>query len=242
VALVALGEDPDDFQRRFESLIATYQPADALEMGLVFRMVRDLWRAERFDHMAESVSVKHLEQSQGSKALVMGHQCLQLDQQMKHVDALAYAVSGLKAVVSAPELKLFENCREGLSAEKAKEILVLLVRLREPGTDLELGPLAELLSEDVPAAEGEEREPVRAKLVRSLEAESGSLMERILAPDENPDAALAQFDRDQMLVAGQTHASVLRQAEELSLRQLWRTTNLLLKIKARALKLKKHQK
>jgi hypothetical protein len=42
VALGALGEDPAEFKRRRESLIDTYEPADALEMGLVMQMARAL--------------------------------------------------------------------------------------------------------------------------------------------------------------------------------------------------------
>jgi hypothetical protein len=44
VALTALGEDPAEFKRRLESLIETYQPANALEMGLVMQLARALWR------------------------------------------------------------------------------------------------------------------------------------------------------------------------------------------------------
>ncbi|MGA3168724.1 MAG: hypothetical protein ABSF14_21700, partial [Terriglobia bacterium] len=63
VALAALGEDAAEFKRRLESLLATWQPAKALEMGLVMRMARALWRMERFDRIQESLAVKHLERA-----------------------------------------------------------------------------------------------------------------------------------------------------------------------------------
>jgi len=58
VALAALGEDPAEFKRRLESLVNTWEPAKALEMGVVIRMARALGRMQRFQRMAESVAAR----------------------------------------------------------------------------------------------------------------------------------------------------------------------------------------
>jgi hypothetical protein len=58
-----------------------------------------------------------------------------------------------------------------------------------------------------------------------LEAEIERLSGRILRPDEDPDKARAQFDRDEILAVGQPNAALINGGEESSLRQLWRSTD-----------------
>ncbi|MGA2985120.1 MAG: hypothetical protein ABSG32_15020 [Terriglobia bacterium] len=239
VALAALGEDPAMFKQRLESLMRTYEPANALEMGVLFRMARSLWRAERFDRIQESMAVKHLERVLESKRQMAALGCAPLFDRLQRLKDLCYATCAAPNAVVRPEgMRLFENACHDVPEEKARQILRLLLRLREIGTAEVQAPEAWLLpgDDEVPVAEGEEREAARVQLLRTLEAEIDSLSERIMRPDEDPNKVRAQFDRDEILAAGHPKAALMNRGEESSLRQLWRSTDLLLKIKEAARK------
>jgi len=234
VALSALGEDPAEFKRRLESLADTYEPANALEMGLVMQLARTLWRMERFHRMAESMAVKHLEQARKNKEIKEAIFCMPLIEKMERLEEL-YRATCLDQypIVGPEEMQVFEKCRGDLPAEKAKEILELLLRLRKPGAAEDLGPAAKRLDPDgeIPAAEGEERNAAWRDLGRVLAFEIEALEKRIFEPDEDPDEARAQFDRDEILARGQEKAALMNRGEESSLRQVLRITHLLMNIK-----------
>jgi hypothetical protein len=234
-ALEAQGEKPADFNARLDSLLDAYQPANALEVGLVVQMARAMWRMNRFHRIAESMAVKHLERAQQRKILGQAIMTMPLIQKMERLEALFAQTCCDESLYVGPEaVRLFEACRADLPAEKAPEVLRLLARLREPGTRLELGPLGCLLEGDepLPAAEGEERHAAWRELAGALADEIQPLKDRICG--ENQDEAQAQFDRDQCLAGVQPEATLMNRGEESSLRQLWRTTNLLLRVQKTA--------
>ena len=92
VALTALGEDPAEFKRRLDSLVETFAPGNALEMGLVYRNARALWRMDRYDRIAESIVVKHLEQSQIGPKYVEALAWLALNDKLQRLQALLVAI------------------------------------------------------------------------------------------------------------------------------------------------------
>ena len=231
VALVALGEDPREFKRRLESLLRTYEPANALEMGLMMQMLRAQWRMERFHRMAESLPVKYLQEAQKKRQFKEGIFCMPLIEKMERLeqfyDAACLDPDGF---VGPAAMQEFEKCRGDLPAEKSQVVLELLLRLRKPGAAEDLGPAAKRLDPDgtIPAAEGEQRIATQRELGTILAQEIGPLQKRITG--DEPDQAQAQFDRDQMLAAAQPQTALMNRGQESSLRQLWRTTNLLMKI------------
>jgi hypothetical protein len=241
-ALAALGEDPAEFERRLESLMATWQPADALEEGLVMRLARALWRMERFDRIQESLAVTHLERASEFKKVREAHVGLALIERMELLKDLFGAVCMEKeSSVGPQELKLLEQAYHGLLQGKAKEILPLLLRLPKPGTAGVPHPEGMALAElgEIRVAEGEERETARQDLVDLLVPEIESLERRILEPKEEPDPTRARFAQDELLAGAQTRTALIIRGEESNLRQVWRLTNLLLRIKKAARNKKK---
>jgi hypothetical protein len=234
VALTALGEDPAEFKRRLDSLIDTFEPADALEMGLVYRNARSLWRMERFDRIAESMVVKRLEQTQKGKQYVEAVACLAINDKLERLKAL-FAATCLEAepVVGPEAMKLFEKAQHDVPEVKAKEILHLLLRLRKPGTAVELDPELKALIEDdeIPVVQAEGRRAAGLELGALLAPEIQSLEKQILQP---ADVVKEQFERDILLAKAQQETAEMNRREESSLRQVWRTTQLLMKIKKAA--------
>ena len=244
VALRALGEDPAEFKRRLQSLVDTYQPANALEMGLVMQLARALWRMERFHRLAESLAVKHLEQARKNREIKEAILRMPLFEKLDRLKELFGATCmDLEPIVGPEEMQVFEKCRGDLRAEKAKEILELLLRLRKPGDLEDLGPAAKMLDPDgqIPAAEGEERKAARRELCRVLALEIEALEKEILGDDDDPEGAHAQFDRDKMLATAQPQAALMNRGEESSLRQVWRLIHLLMNISAVPLQVEQAQ-
>lgn len=237
VALTALGEDPAEFKRRLDSLINTYEPANALETSLVAQLARALWRMERFNRVQESLAVKHLERAREIKKYEQAMKCLPLREKLQRLkDLFAATCMDLEPSVGPEELKVFEKCRGDLSEKTAKETLRLLLRLRKPGMTGEVVPSTGLLAgaAEVAVAQGEERIAVGRELTRVLGVVIESLETRLLEHYERPDEAGAQIDRDEMLAWGQAKATLTIRGEEASLRQVWRITNLLMRIKKSA--------
>ena len=57
-ALVALGEDPREYQGLAEAVAKKWQPADAYEEQLGTQLVRALWRTRRSDRMQEGLALR----------------------------------------------------------------------------------------------------------------------------------------------------------------------------------------
>jgi len=236
VALTALGEDPREFKRRLESLLTSYQPADALEWGLVVQMARAQWRMERFHRMAESLMVEHLEKMRKNKQVGEAILLAPLFDKYERLNELGGAVCMTWKTPLGPEaLQVFEKCRGDLPAEKARQVLQLMLRLREPGAQGDFGPSAKMLEEhgEIPAAEEKEERNAASRDLMALLAEEVEPLEMRIR-GEDPDEARRQIERDLMLAGAQPEAAILNREEESCLRQLWRTTNLLLKIQKNA--------
>src|SRR5208282_60382 len=204
----------------------------------VMQLARALWRMERFHRVAESLAVNYVEKTEELSKQVEALTRQPFFDKLEHLKELCYATClDQGVIVGPPEMKLFEKACHDVPEETAKEILRLLLGLRKPGTTAELGPEAQLLGEDedVPAAEGEEREAARLELLRIVDPLINSLKERIMRYAEDPDKAREQFNRDEILARGQAKVALMNRGEESSLRQVWRLTHLLMNIKKAAL-------
>lgn len=227
VALTALGEDPAEFKRRFQSLIDTYQPADPLQMALVYRMMRAWWRMERFDRMAESAAVNHVTEAEKKTTQFKAFALMPVVNKMERLEPLVRAVLAKESVIGAKELALFQKAQRDLPQSKASELLTLLLRLRAPGTELDLPPdLAPV--EPVPVTEGQERLKVCDEVIALLAPEIEESRQTLLS---GTDPVQVQFERDGILAASEPQLANLQCGEDASLRQLRDALNLLMKAK-----------
>jgi hypothetical protein len=232
VVLTALGEDAAEFRRRLDSLIAASNPASALEMGLVMQTARSLWRMERFYRIAESQTAQHVERAMAKKRQAEAIRAYPLIGKMERLKQLLGGICLDPDRDAGPEeMQLFEKCRGDVSAAKADAIGRLMLRLRPLGTAADLpvsAPPADAVAE-VPVAEGEERMEARRELLVTLGKEIESLEKSFLGSDQ--DSTQAQIERDNILASALPEAEFMNRAEESSLRQVWRATELLRKVK-----------
>jgi hypothetical protein len=235
VALTALGEDPAEFRRRLDSLIAASNPANALEMGLVMQTARSLWRMERFHRIAESQTVQRVEQVMAKQRQAEAIRAYPLIGKLERLKQLLGAICvDFHRDAGPEEMQLFEQCRGDVSAAKADAIKRLLLRLRPlcPAADPPAPPTSAEAIAEVPAAEGEERMAVRRELLVTLGQEIESTEKSFLGTDQ--DSPEAQIERDNIVASALPEAEFMNRAEESSLRQVWRATELLRKVKKAA--------
>jgi hypothetical protein len=236
--LIALGEDPERFENLLDSLTEIWQPANQMEMRLVERLARALWRMERADRIQESLTVEQLHHSMPNPTLMQIVNRALKDKANK--------VTSLAAVVCKPghftcpeDLELFaEVFGDGPQVAGSEEhsILVSLWRLMKPGTE----GAWPLIDDSDPKAAGtlpEEEERRKAerqslsmmllKQIAEIHAKAGDGKEGSEEPSHSRygwDAMMAPQDRNGPIM-------LMQRWEDSNFRQVQRITELLTKLK-----------
>ena len=259
-ALRALGEDPDEFDRLLRSLEATWQPADELQMRLVARLARAVWRLERADRVQESMAMWRAEEAQDGVDSFVSEECQCFDEILANLEELAEAVAADEYATTSEELDAFQNAYGDSPEGRPQEILELMTRLLEVPEPIESAPGevedSTVATEDpaqpeyhpeyevdsgifmplpdVPVAEGKERAPIQKKLARLLQGEIADQQAARERKREGLITANARFFRDEAIAPKPAQAQVLFRMEDSSFRQIGRLTDLLLKLKRNA--------
>ncbi len=243
-ALPALGEDPAQFQALLESLLQAWQPADAFQESLVCQLATALWRKDRAIRIQDSLAVRKLEKKQENRLFLVVYGRALAEKAAAHFQALAAEVVREDYFTCPAHIERFAELYESDPDRIPKTPLALLRRLRKPGSvappsimdDAE--PEDEVMDDPEPEAErpaeGAEREEARKQLGEWLAEQIRSCQKTIAACDEEPCEPTSPYERDAMLVPDHPQAALMLRMEESSFRQMWRLTNLLLRIKGQA--------
>jgi len=236
--LVALGEDPQRFEDLLDSLTEIWQPANEMEMRLVIRLARALWRMERADRIQESLMVEQLHRSMPKPTFLQI-----IDRSLKDkankLASLASEVSHPGHFTSPEDLLVFDelygvNPLEAGSDEQA--ILDSLWRLVKPGTE-DAGPI---IDGSDPTAEGTlpedevVRKPERSKLAVIILKQIAQIHARTdYSNGEPPEVSHSPYGRDAMMAPQDRNGSIMlmQRWEDSNMRQVLRITELLTKIK-----------
>jgi len=228
-SMLALGENPMEFDQLLESLLDTWQPANGFEMALVERLARTLWRMHRSDRIQEAVAAS---QAQGAAetAEAMGRAAYQSTvEKLSGLKALAASVARENYSTQESDLELFRQTFGREPQAKPREILRLLERLREP--DLVESETEDADPESAPEASPDESEARNLALgrLRELLSELIQLAEKYKSlSDKIGVPPLSPLERDARLAPQGPSAALILRMEDSGMRQLWRITNLLL--------------
>jgi hypothetical protein len=236
--LVALGEDPERFESLVDSLTETWQPANEMEMRLVMRMVRALWRMERADRIQESLTVEQFQRSMPKPTFVQMVNRALKDKANK-VTSLATEVCQPGHFTRPEDLDLFEEVYGDGPQEPGSEehsILASLWRLMEPGTE-GAGPV---IDGSDPKAEGtlpedeelrkKERQNLMVMLIKQLaQIDTKSVDGDVESEEPSPsrygwDAMMAPQDRNGPIM-------LMQRWEDSNMRKVLQITELLTKMK-----------
>jgi len=222
-ALRALGEDPADFERLVESLIESWQPVDGFEERLVMRLARALWRMERSDRVQESIAVRQLERQAERRDFREAYVRQHTETVIERMKALAAAAAKADYCADPSEIELFQSLYGPEPDRWAKRILALLRDLLKPAPA------------GAEAAERKARDEARKELQRLLwEVIRASENEAEQESDLSTDTT-SRFERDEMLAPVHTQAALMMRMEDSSFLQVWRLTDMLMRLKRRPL-------
>src|SRR6516225_8672049 len=234
-ALLALGEDPAEFEHLLESLIATWEPADEFESRLVTRLARALWRMERGDRIQESMAVAQLEKLDYNVERLAREAGAQYERKMARLKSLTAAVAEEDYSTGLVEIKMLHDVYGAEPEGRPGEIFMLLYRLLKPRPqdskpeDDEPTPVPE-----IPVAEGRERREARKQLLDLLSQEIHAFKEARSERGDELMETTSPYYRTAMMMPMVSRAALAVRMEESSFRQVERITNLLLKLHANA--------
>jgi hypothetical protein len=236
--MLALGEDPAHYEDLLDSLTEIWLPANQMEMRLVVRLARAIWRMERADRIQESLTVEQHHRSM-PKPTFLQIVDRSLKDKANKLSSLATEVSQPGHFTSPEDLDLFDevygdNPQQPGSDEHA--ILVSLWRLLKPGTE-DAGPV---IDGSDPKAEGTlpEDEDLRKaersmlavmllKQIAQIHARTDDGNGEPEEPSHSPyawDAMMAPQDRNGPIM-------LMQRWEDSNMRQIVRITEMLTKLK-----------
>jgi len=235
-ALLALGEDPDDYARLLKSLADDLQPREGLESELVLRMARALWRMQRSERMQDGLAMKRVASGMQSEELLTGSKLLRNYRAQERLETLGTALTCRDYLPSAAEIQAFaENLGSNPSPEMQR-VFVLLQALGKPPQD-NPGPASESLDTlpIEPAGEGPEPEAARQELQVLLDELADTYRKACSLLMQQCENVRSPENRAALMAPQDENALLMQRMEDSSLRQLWRLTNVLIKVRNGAL-------
>ncbi len=233
-ALIALGEDPAEYRRLLKSLENNL--AEGLESQLVRRIARALWRMQRAERMQDGLAVKRLKKGLQMEELMATPRMLEIHDLYEGVCAIGRMLNRPDSTPLPGEIEALIDAFGATPPDDVQRLFPLLRSFGEAAAKAP-GPASEN-AEGGPAAstvEGEARESARQKLDAALNPVAMhygrthqmllDAYDKVRSP-ENIAALMAPRDDKALL---------MQRMEDSSLRQLWRLTNMLAKVRNGAL-------
>jgi hypothetical protein len=130
--LLALGEDPKDYQRMMESLLEDLQPRRGLETHLVEQMGETFWRMRRAQRMRDGLALKSIQRKVQGEERVATMQASKVFEALEPFERLEEALSRRGEGPTPAEIDEFVKTRKGDSSQEMQEFITLLKSLKEP--------------------------------------------------------------------------------------------------------------
>jgi hypothetical protein len=135
VAMRAVGEDPARYQELVEGFWETYQPADAVQEGLVIRLARCTWLQERADRMQEGYAVRLAQEVNVGREDRLHVRMIRLKMTVERLRRLVESVAREHYVTTPADLEKMKNLhQEGELKDMGEIALALFYQLQPPGT------------------------------------------------------------------------------------------------------------
>jgi hypothetical protein len=230
-AMVALGEDPQEYADLMNSLESNL--AGGLESEVVRRIGRVLWRMKRAERAQDGLALQRVQGAAQVQDMVASARLAKAADTMDRLEDLQIALNRRNGPTPA-EIRTCRECFGDNPSADVQEFFLLLQSLQKQGE-------GEEADEDpstkpaMPVATERERKAVRrelrARVNRMIISYQGACREfqKDCEKVHSPENLAA-------LMAPQDEKSLLNQKmEDSNLRQLWRLTNVLFKVRAGAL-------
>jgi hypothetical protein len=136
MAMRALGEDPADFQELLEALWEEWNPRGALQEGVVIRLARALWLANRADRSQEGYALRRAQSADHVRDNRQHARMMRLKMTAETLRSLSRAVNCWHYVTTKEDLDVMKKLhQEGVMAEMGEIAMDIFYHLQEPDTD-----------------------------------------------------------------------------------------------------------
>jgi hypothetical protein len=213
-ALTALGEDPEEYAGLMNSLAGNL--AEGFEIELVQRIGDTLWRMKRASRMQNGMALKRIKAAQELQDATALPKRVQAYENLELYEDLADALARRGNGPTAAEIHTFVENLGDDPLEEMKEFILLLKSLNK----LEAGP---------------ERKAARRKARAQLEKLEESYRRVCILMAEKLDEMKSPENMAALVAPRDEKSLLMQRMEDSSLRQLWRLTNMLFKVRNGAL-------
>jgi hypothetical protein len=227
-----LGEDPEQYERLYESLVADWEPENEYQTSLVRRMARLMWRLERFDRIEESLMVYQLQALDHDVARDLRELTALHERVVPRLKALMQALDANKFQANGDIIEGLRGIYGELPTGPGFQILSRTWRLLPAGTVFPGDAAAQAATLGLTIAEGSERDVVRAELRIALRDEIKAREAAFELRRAELTEMTAAF-RDTIMIPKHPKMAFLLQSKDSDLRQLRFVTEMLMRTKAR---------
>ena len=232
--MIALGENPDDYRRLVDSLENNL--AEGLENQLVRGIGRALWRMQRSERMQDGLALKRVQKGMQTEDLVNGARLLENNSHYQHLLDLARDLAYPNYFPSTEDMLQFARSFGAAPSDKVQILFPLLKALSDAGPKLP-GPVAETPEGNpgAKAADGEGAESARQELQEALHSAllgHRKILDLLL---EESESIHSSGNIAALMAPRHENSMLMQRMEDSSLRQLWRLTSMLVKVRNGAL-------
>jgi hypothetical protein len=136
IAMRALGEDPADFQELLEALWEEWNPVGSLPEGVVIRLARVMWLANRSDRAQEGAALRRAQSAGHGRDNRLHARMMRLKMTVETLRSLARSVACWHYVTTLDDLEVMKKLhQQGVMTEMGEIALDLFYHLQIPGTD-----------------------------------------------------------------------------------------------------------
>ena len=131
-----LGEDPADFQELLQALWEEWNPVGSLQEGMVIRLARVMWLANRSDRSQEGAALRRAQSADHGRDNRLHARMMRLKMTVETLRSLSRSVAVWHYVTTRDDLDVMKKLhQEGVAGEMGEIALDLFYQLQEPGTD-----------------------------------------------------------------------------------------------------------
>ena len=233
--LIALGEDPADYRRMMTALDTNL--TEALEAMVRGRIARTFWRMDRADRIQDGLAVKRVRSALQMEELMVAPQMVHIHDIYEPLCTMCRTLNNPHSPPSPEEVEGLVNAFGASPPEEVRKVFPLFRAYWDVARKLPPPAKGSGATGSAPSAAELERDAAWKKLDAVLdpvtlrygraEYDLMDSLKKARSP-ENVAALMAPKDDSAML---------MQRVEDSSLRQLWRLTNILAKVRNGALSL-----
>ena len=234
-ALIALGEDPAEYRRMMKSLDTDL--AEAMEAQVVARIGRTFWRMQRAERIQDGLAVKRVRSGMEREQFMAAPKALHVHRTYEALCDLYGAINNPDPPPSPQEVENLINAFGPQPPEDIQKAFPLYRAYWEAAWKAPAPGPKDGAKSPTPSAAELERDAAREKLDAVLQPlaahyqEGRDLLEKRFDQIQSPENIAA------LMAPKDENAMLMQRVEDSSLRQLWRLTNILLKVRKGALTL-----